>query len=734
MAPGNQPEQQSDDLVESRISRRRFAGLTGAWAGALALGRLATAASADAQGPEDTATSAQAARFLARFDRRPPFTFLYGGTSSETLLAKWPRTHQRTKLDANRTQHTITWRQSGGLQVRCEVVEYHDFSTIDWTLYFTNGGKKNGPALSNVLALDTTLQGKTKGDWLVHTSNGSAGVDQDYGLQATSLSAKAAMLFTCMGGRPTNGFFDNEEGISRAGSPYYNIDWGGSGAIVVVGWPGQWATDMVRDAGNGLHIQAGMCTLEGAQLAAGLRIQDTRLTDIALHPSEEIRTPRIVVQFWHETDWIAAQNVWRRWMLVHNMPRSKGRLPAPMAPTQNGAAYGPNMLGINAAADLQVLAEDGKERYTAAAGGVWDHFWIDAGWYQVPPEATDWTWTGTWSPDPIRYPKGLRPVTNRARSLGMKSIIWHEPERVREGTWLFNNHQEWLLPALISDDTRLLNLGNPQAWSWAVEHFDQLIRQQGIDVFRHDFNMDPLTNWNLADLAHEPGRRGITQIRHVTGFLAFWDELRRRHPNLLIDCCASGGRRNDLETVRRAVPLWRSDGNGDPLGEQGHTYGMAFWFPYYGSGIPPTDLYTLRSGLMPSYLVFLQVLADPDATKSLVRRMLGEWRAIADNLLGDYYPLTPYSLNLNSWMAWQFDKPETGTGVVQVFRRDYAKVSSMHFKLRGLDPAATYEIKNFDLAAMTHQTGHALMTTGLSVHLGAAPAAATISYKQITHS
>src|SRR6185312_3357530 len=133
-----------------------------------------------------------------------------------------------------------------------------------------------------------------------------------------------------------------------------------------------------------------------------------------------------------------------------------------------------------------------------------------------------------------------------------------------------------------------------------------------------------------------------------------------------------------------------------------------FWFPYYGSGIPPTDLYTLRSGMMPSYLVFLQVLADTDATKSLVRRMLREWRVIADNLLGDYYPLTDYSLDLNSWMAWQFDKPETGTGVVQAFRRDYAKVGSMHFKLRGLDPTATYEIKNFDLTAVTHMTGHSL--------------------------
>ena len=68
--------------------------------------------------------------------------------------------------------------------------------------------------------------------------------------------------------------------------------------------------------------------------------------------------------------------------------------------------------------------------------------------------------------------------------------------------------------------------------------------------------MDPLSFWRDNDAED---RQGITEIRHVEGYLAYWDELRRRHPEMLIDTCASGGRRNDLETLRRAVPLLRSD-------------------------------------------------------------------------------------------------------------------------------------------------------------------------------
>ena len=43
-----------------------------------------------------------------------------------------------------------------------------------------------------------------------------------------------------------------------------------------------------------------------------------------------------------------------------------------------------------------------------------------------------------------------------------------------------------------SKDTRLLNLGNPDALKWLTDHVDQLLTEQGIDLYRQDFNMDPL--------------------------------------------------------------------------------------------------------------------------------------------------------------------------------------------------------------------------------------------------
>ena len=52
-------------------------------------------------------------------------------------------------------------------------------------------------------------------------------------------------------------------------------------------------------------------------------------------------------------------------------------------------------------------------------------------------------------------------------------------------------------------------------------------------------------------------RQGITEIRYVEGMYTFLDELQQRHPDLIIDNCASGGRRLDLEMIRRSVTLTR---------------------------------------------------------------------------------------------------------------------------------------------------------------------------------
>ncbi len=326
---------------------------------------------------------------------------------------------------------------------------------------------------------------------------------------------------------------------------------------------------------------------------------------------------------------------------------------------------------------------------------------------------------------PKRFPQGFKPFSDWLHARGLKFIVWFEPERVERGTWLADNHPEWIHGG---KNGGLLDLGNPDAWHWLVEHIDKLLTEQGIDLYRQDFNTDPLDRWRAADAKD---RQGITENKHVTGYLAYWDELRRRHPGMLIDSCASGGRRNDLETLRRAVPLLRSDYQGGfdtVLGNQGHTYGFSSWVPYYGSGVYATDKYSTRSYYMPCFGVAADVRANADWPA--VRRAYDECRKVAPYMLGDYYPLMPYNLQKDRWIAWQFDCPEKGEGMVQAFRREESPYESVRLKLHGLDPNAVYTLTNFDAAGTTEMTGSELLHGGLPIAIKEQPGAAVITYKK----
>ena len=104
---------------------------------------------------------------------------------------------------------------------------------------------------------------------------------------------------------------------------------------------------------------------------------------------------------------------------------------------------------------------------------------------------------------------------------------------------------------------------------------------------------------------------------------------------------------------------------------------------------------------------------------------------MADCLLGDYYPLTPYSLSEDAWIAWQFDRPEQGDWAVQVFRRAESIYESARLKLHGLDPAARYEVTDLDVGKPRTMMGKELQERGLAVEISQQPGSALIKYRKL---
>jgi alpha-galactosidase len=616
-----------------------------------------------------------------------PFSFIYGGHPSADLLKAWKLERSTRKLDEQRTSHTLTWTDPGtGLSVRCLGVEYHDFPTVEWTLYFTNAGSADTPILENIQALAMRQERGEKGEFILHHNVGSPAAPNDYQPLVTPLGPKVTKRIAAAGGRPTN-----------TDLSYFNLEWSGEGMIVVVGWPGQWAAEFTRDETNGLQLRAGQ-----------------ESTHFKLHPGEQVRTPLIVLQFW-KGDWIRSQNIWRRRMLAHNVPKPGGKLPEP------------ELFGCSSHfhAEMTLANEQNQiewtERFLEERIKI-GHRWMDAGWYV---NQSGWPNTGTWEVDTNRFPRGLRAISDHAHAKGIKTIVWFEPERVTPGTWLTENHPEWILGG---KGGGLLNLGNPAARAWLTDHVDKLMTEQGIDLYRQDFNMDPLPLWRGNDTED---RQGITEIHHVEGYLAYWDELLRRHPDMFIDSCASGGRRNDLETMRRAIPLWRTDYRCEPVGTQCHTYGISLWIPLSGTGAADVDCYVFRSNMAP-FSNCLWDMRDRKLDYDLMRRLAGDFAKVARYWLGDYYPLTAFTTDQGAWMAWQFDVPETGEGMVQVFRRAESPFYGLQLKLQGLDAAARYSLTDLDVQRRpTTHTGQELMDQGLAVNIPDQPGAAVLTYKKL---
>lgn len=505
------------------------------------------------------------------------------------------------------------------------------------------------------------------------------------------------------------------------GWPYFNIDFEGSGLICALGWPGQWGFETKRVDPSTLNLRGAMTLADNAGL--NTEIDSLGLANLWLEAGESIRTPLVVLLPWTASDWISSQNLWRLWMVRYHMPRVGGGKVRTLCPTQAND-YFPNI--VNAASDeLNWMNAYGTNSATAGTGGVHDHWWIDAGWYGMDW----WNSVGTWTPDPQRFPDGLKPVTDRARALGMAAIVWFEPERVMPNTDIANQHPSWLLSPPIGDPggvAKLFNFGNPDALAWAIDFFSDIITKQGIDFYREDFNIRPLGFWRNAD---KPDRQGLTQALYVKGHLDFWAGLKEAHPDVPIDTCASGGRRLDVETLGYAVNLLRSDRVLDATSNQSHVWGISRWVPVSGGGVRMVggsdDTYNARAAMGASYHLALDVASDNPPWDQL-KTMASEWRSVSHHYLEDFYPLTHYSTSDFRWMAWQFGTP--ASGVVQAFRRPASNVASQALLLFGLESGRTYELHDHLSGRRWRQSGRSLTTRGVAVTMASAPQATTITY------
>jgi len=373
---------------------------------------------------------------------------------------------------------------------------------------------------------------------------------------------------------------------------------------------------------------------------------------------------------------LRGHNLFRQLILAHYSPRIDGKLVIPPIAASAGGLNG--YTEENQVAAAPKFGERGVEVQ-----------WIDAGWF-----IGGWpNGAGTWEPRPDQFPRGLGPVGDAIHAAGMKFLLWFELERVSRGSRIEREHPEWVIGP-ITEYGGLFNWGIPEARKWITDLVSDQIAKGKVDIFRADFNMEPLMYWQRSD---PPDRQGITEIRFVEGMYSIWDDLRSRHPGLWIDNCASGGRMLDLETTMRSIPLWQSDAQCGGCTEttcQLQNAGLNLYLPMHSGGcfgLEPS--YAFRSAMMSGNVLALDVQGAP---VEKVQQTVLTFKQVRPYFEGDYYPLFDHKADETMWYGYQLHIPEEQRGMVVLFRRTQCPRTSEVVALKAIDPDATYTVLDKD--------------------------------------
>lgn len=620
-----------------------------------------------------------------KIDENDFFSFDYDGASFKDFIGTWEKNVENGTDENGNDTYTVTY-SNDGVNAVASVIVYSDSPSIDWVINFENTGSSDCKPISNIQALNTQYEIT---DATVQYAYGGNSDGHDFEPLYCDLAEESSLTFSSSGGRSSNAYM-----------PYYDLYNDEGGIVVAIGWTGQWTASFDKND-TGINLAAGMSE-----------------TDIALHANESMRTPSIVITFF-EGDHEEGQNIFRRLVLNNYYPEDETGEKITELPLTL------NLWGSSGEATLlaQMQAADNTD-------WPYEVMWVDAGWHgenaSVDTYDTAWYYeAGNWYVNDEIYPNGLTTVTDALHAEGKKFLLWFEPERVVEGSDIDVNHPEYVLKGSSTTTFELYNLASDEATDYLIDLIGGLIKDNGVDWYRQDFNCEPLTVWQYNDSQEGAHRTGITEIKYITNLYRYLDGLIEMNPGLLIDNCASGGRRLDIEMSKRSVPMWRSDYYVSGSDVETNTeaarniaWNLSYWVPMSCGG-------NTSDGLDDSYEFRCQMgsgltMSVQNATnKEFWAEKMDEYFTCREMMNGDYYILgegTGASYNsVNA--AYEYFVPEEGRGFIMAFRPYNSIEAATSYKLWGLDADATYTLTVTDNDEVFELDGKTLMEQGLNINL-----------------
>lgn len=611
-----------------------------------------------------------------------PVSFTYGDKTYYGFGSGFKKVSHKTIKEEKKVTHVIELHLERTIKITVEAAIYPDYCAYEWTVFFENTGKKNSKVIKDVNAADMAFEGENP---ILKGIYGDGGTGEGpYSPYTFNLETEKLVAFSPVTGRSTYNHF-----------PYFNLEYGDGGTFIAIGWPIMWSAEFSAE-NNKVHFTGKQKNLE-----------------TYLAPGEKIRTPLMSFLAYTGRDEYRNMNLWCHWFIDCNMRKIDGGLFEPAI--SGGTSWLYNEMA-NATDDNQIAA---MKTYVENHIPI-SYWWMDAGWYFKTGNESLTTWldTGTWRVDTKRFPSGFSAISEYGESVGVKTLLWFEPEVVRLD-WSLHDDENGIPREYMLNDV-LVNFGNEDFVKWFADRASSIIDKGGISLYRQDYGINPESAFTGSNTEN---RIGIVENLYAQGYLKYWDMLIERYPNMMIDSCAAGGGRNDLESMRRAIPLHKTDHDYSNFTDKQAMHQTLFsWFPYFGTPVTGpdkcnvADAYALQSAYVPWVAMGYNV-NNKRLDWATVKKCSEEWMKIKDYFYDDYYPLTEWSNQDTDLRGWEFINPEKGEGYFQIFRPEQCGIAHEDIKLYGLEDEAVYLLTDTEGNEIIQEKGRVLKEGGVKIEM-----------------
>lgn len=426
---------------------------------------------------------------------------------------------------------------------------------------------------------------------------------------------------------------------------------------------------------------------------------ESRIDELAhrLQPDDPFEMPAFFVGCYHG-DWDEAGYVTQRFAEAHiHPPMPDERYPWVQ---YNSWKYGQEINESQQLAVLERCAELGIEVVV-----------LDLGWART---------IGDWRPNPVKFPRGLRPIAERAHELGMKFGVHVAIAQMAPDAPAAQAHPEWLVFG--GDDyygAGAICLGHRPCQEWLIESLVRLVAEEQLDYIIQD-GEDVVKRCLRADHTHAPGDSNYANS--TAGLDRVIQAVRRAHPHLVWENCEDGGCMMTYRMARLCHTSITVDNIATYATRQG-IYGASYPFsPRYSVRYMEDDPnpYTLRSAIFGGPLILMQRIGDwTEQEMADAKRAIAEYKRLRSLIRNSkIIHLVPPRSNVErhgrGWDAIQAVSPDQARSVVMVYRA-VGGPDERRICPRGLRAGKTYHVRYTDAGRTEVRSAESLHADGLAV-------------------